>query len=156
MSTPNEPEPTRRDSTHTFTAPNANASSSDDTAATRPFLEEPVVEFKVYKPPAVIALPQGTYTSSLVVVVVVPIHSSNHIVQTTFFLITVILEDLPDDYFTPTIADLKERQRQLHQQAVTLNNAPLLTRAQREQQIKTKRDRWPNVSFLFLCLSSIP
>jgi tether containing UBX domain for GLUT4 len=60
-----------------------------------------------------------------------------------------VIEDLPDDYFTPTIADLKERQQQLHQRAVTLNNAPLLTRAQREQQIKAKRDRWPNVGVLF-------
>jgi hypothetical protein len=54
-------------------------------------------------------------------------------------------EDLPDDYFTPTLADLKERQAQLHARATSLNNAPLLTRTQREQQTKTKRDRWPNV-----------
>ncbi|KAI9451075.1 hypothetical protein BJY52DRAFT_1191292 [Lactarius psammicola] len=60
--------------------------------------------------------------------------------------ITAPLEDLPDDYFTPTIADLKERQQQLHARATGLNNAPLLTRTQREQQTKTKRDRWPNTT----------
>jgi len=41
-------------------------------------------------------------------------------------------EELADDYFTPTIADL--------------NNSPLLTRAQREEQVKTNRDRWPNTT----------
>jgi len=55
-------------------------------------------------------------------------------------------EDLPDDYFTPTIADLKERQAQLHARTTSLNSAPLLTRTQREQQTKTKRDRWPNTT----------
>ena len=68
-----------------------------------------------------------------------------------------IAEDLPDDYFTPTIADLQVRQRQLHARAVSLNNAPLLTRAQREQQTKAKRDRWPNVRGLpsALCLAPL-
>jgi hypothetical protein len=57
----------------------------------------------------------------------------------------IIAEELPDDYFTPTITDLKARQQHLHARAVGLNNAPLLTRAQREEQAKMKRDRWPNV-----------
>lgn len=52
---------------------------------------------------------------------------------------------MPDDYFTPTIADLKARQQQLHAKAAALNNAPLLTRAQREEKVQAKRDRWPNV-----------
>ncbi|KAH9028521.1 hypothetical protein EDB84DRAFT_1563097 [Lactarius hengduanensis] len=56
------------------------------------------------------------------------------------------LEDLPDDYFTPTTADLKERQHQLHARATGLVNAPLLTRTLREQQTKAKRDRWPNTT----------
>ncbi|KAH8981593.1 hypothetical protein EDB86DRAFT_3051381 [Lactarius hatsudake] len=56
------------------------------------------------------------------------------------------LEDLPDDYFTPTTADLKERQNQLHARATGLVNAPLLTRTLREQQTKAKRDRWPNTT----------
>ena len=60
-------------------------------------------------------------------------------------LIVCAAEELPDDYFTPTIADLKARQEQLRARATALNNSPLLTRAQREEQAKTKRDRWPNV-----------
>jgi hypothetical protein len=77
-----------------------------------------------------------------------PLHTivDNSIAFFILLLITVI-EDLPDDYFTPTIADLKARQQQLHARAAALNHAPLLTRAQREQQAKTKRDRWPNVRF---------
>jgi tether containing UBX domain for GLUT4 len=55
-------------------------------------------------------------------------------------------ENLPDEYFTPTLADLKERQEQLHARTTTLSNAPLLTRVQREQQTKAKRDRWPNTT----------
>jgi len=55
-------------------------------------------------------------------------------------------EELPEDYFTPTLADLKARQADLHARSVALNNAPLLTRAQREEQAKTKRDRWPNTT----------
>jgi len=55
-------------------------------------------------------------------------------------------ENLPEDYFTPTLADLKARQADLHARSVALNNAPLLTRAQREEQAKTKRDRWPNTT----------
>ena len=59
--------------------------------------------------------------------------------------ISYLAEELPDGYFTPTIADLKARQQHLHARAVAANNAPLLTRAQREEQAKMKRDRWPNV-----------
>jgi len=55
-------------------------------------------------------------------------------------------QDLPDDYFTPTLADLRERQAQLHARTTTLSDAPLLTRAQREQQTKAKQDRWPNTT----------
>ena len=58
------------------------------------------------------------------------------------------MEELPEDYFTPTITDLKARQQHLHARAAGLNNAPLLTRAQREEQAKMKRDRWPNVRTL--------
>ena len=65
-------------------------------------------------------------------------------------------EELPDQYFTPTIADLKARQEQLRARATALNNAPLLTRAQREEQAKVKRDRWPNVNIYFLSLSLAP
>jgi len=62
----------------------------------------------------------------------------------------MIAEELPDDYFTPTIADLQARQHHLHARAVALNNSPLVTRAQREEQTKMKRDRWPNVHISFL------
>lgn len=54
-------------------------------------------------------------------------------------------EELPDDYFTPTISDLQARQAQLHARVASLNNAPLQSRTQREDQAKAKRDRWPNV-----------
>ena len=60
-------------------------------------------------------------------------------------IMNTVGEELPDDYFTPTLADIKVRQQQLHARTVSLNNAPLLTRAQREEQAKMKRDRWPNV-----------
>jgi len=71
-----------------------------------------------------------------------------------------VAEELPDDYFTPTIADLKARQQHLHARAASVNNAPLLTRAQREEQAKMKRDRWPNVrtppsSPIFVILSRV-
>ncbi|KAI0259863.1 hypothetical protein BC834DRAFT_793379, partial [Gloeopeniophorella convolvens] len=54
--------------------------------------------------------------------------------------------DLPEDYFTPTLADLRAHQEQLHTRASTLSNAPLLTRAAREQQAAAKRARWPNTT----------
>jgi hypothetical protein len=66
---------------------------------------------------------------------------------------TITAQALPDDYFTPTIADLRARQQQLHARANSLNNAPLLTRAQREERAKSKRDRWPNVRTHPLLLS---
>lgn len=64
-----------------------------------------------------------------------------------------LAEELPDDFFTPTLADIKVRQQQLHARTVSLNNAPLLTRAQREEQAKMKRERWPNVRYALLPLS---
>jgi len=71
-------------------------------------------------------------------------------------MMMIIAEELPDDYFTPTITDLKARQQHLHARAVGLNNAPLLTRAQREEQAKMKRDRWPNVRTLLLSYTLSP
>ena len=70
-------------------------------------------------------------------------------------MIKKIAEELPDDYFTPTITDLKARQQHLHARAVATNNAPLLTRAQREQQAKMKRDRWPNVRTVQFSISPL-
>jgi hypothetical protein len=37
-------------------------------------------------------------------------------------------QELPDDYFTPTLADIKVRQQQLHARTVSLNNAPSLAK----------------------------
>ncbi|KAH9999211.1 hypothetical protein BJV74DRAFT_794609 [Russula compacta] len=132
MSPPNKaasPTPTRASTapaksgrselmTEAAAAPPRPSSSSSPSPA------EPQPEFKVYKPPEISAPPGNALTSSF---------NSDP-------------EELPDDYFTPTIADLKARQQQLHARATTLNNAPLLTRAQRDERAKMKSDRWPNTT----------
>ncbi|KAJ6519288.1 hypothetical protein C8R45DRAFT_950870 [Mycena sanguinolenta] len=53
---------------------------------------------------------------------------------------------LPDDYFTPTAADLKQAQASLTAKTQALNDAPLQLRAVREAAEKSKRDRWPNTT----------
>ncbi|KAF7367379.1 Tether containing UBX domain for GLUT4 [Mycena sanguinolenta] len=53
---------------------------------------------------------------------------------------------LPDDYFTPTAADLKQAQASLTARTQALNDAPLQLRAVREAAEKSKRDRWPNTT----------
>ncbi|KAK7064712.1 hypothetical protein R3P38DRAFT_2826091 [Favolaschia claudopus] len=53
---------------------------------------------------------------------------------------------LPDDYFTPTAADLKQAQNTLSARTQALNDAPLQLRAVREASEKAKRDRWPNTT----------
>jgi tether containing UBX domain for GLUT4 len=53
---------------------------------------------------------------------------------------------LPDDYFTPTTAEIMATQAQLSARKEALNNAPLQVRSQREVEAKTRRDRWPEVS----------
>ncbi|KAF7340113.1 hypothetical protein MVEN_01929700 [Mycena venus] len=53
---------------------------------------------------------------------------------------------LPDDYFTPTAADLKLAQSGLAARTQALNDAPLQLRAVREAAEKSKRDRWPNTT----------
>jgi len=53
---------------------------------------------------------------------------------------------LPDDYFTPTAADLKLAQSSLVAKTNALNEAPLQLRAVREAAEKSKRDRWPNTT----------
>ncbi|KAF9473748.1 hypothetical protein BDN70DRAFT_885577 [Pholiota conissans] len=53
---------------------------------------------------------------------------------------------LPDDYFTPTAADLRAAQSTLAARTQALVNAPLQLRAQREAETKAKRDRWPQTS----------
>lgn len=56
------------------------------------------------------------------------------------------LPALPDDYFTPTMSDLKAAQATLSARTSQLVNAPLQLRAVRDAAEKTKRDRWPEVS----------
>ncbi|KAK0204595.1 hypothetical protein DFS33DRAFT_1382497 [Desarmillaria ectypa] len=53
---------------------------------------------------------------------------------------------LPDEYFTPTAADLKAAQSQLAARTQELTNAPLRLKAVREAEEKAKRDRWPNTT----------
>ncbi|KAK0223020.1 hypothetical protein IW262DRAFT_1458036 [Armillaria fumosa] len=53
---------------------------------------------------------------------------------------------LPDEYFTPTAADLKAAQSQLAARTQALTNAPLRLRADRDAEEKAKRDRWPNTT----------
>ncbi len=52
---------------------------------------------------------------------------------------------LPDEYFTPTAADLRAAQSQLAARTQALTNAPLRLKTAREAEDKAKRDRWPNV-----------
>ncbi|KAI0059190.1 hypothetical protein BV25DRAFT_1829229 [Artomyces pyxidatus] len=56
------------------------------------------------------------------------------------------LDDLPDDYFTPSPADLKAAQAALHARTQALVNAPLQTRAVREKKEKERLQRWPNTT----------
>jgi tether containing UBX domain for GLUT4 len=56
------------------------------------------------------------------------------------------LEELPDSYFTPSLADLKAAQATLSARTRSLVDAPLQVRAQREAAEKSKRDRWPNTT----------
>ncbi|KAK0235692.1 hypothetical protein EDD85DRAFT_791147 [Armillaria nabsnona] len=51
---------------------------------------------------------------------------------------------LPDEYFTPTTADLRAAQSQLAARTQALTNAPLRLKTAREAEEKAKRDRWPN------------
>ncbi|KAJ7141125.1 hypothetical protein C8R44DRAFT_762772 [Mycena epipterygia] len=53
---------------------------------------------------------------------------------------------LPDEYFTPTAADLKLAQSGLAARTQALVNAPLQMRAARDAAEKSKRDRWPNTT----------
>jgi len=57
--------------------------------------------------------------------------------------------DLPDEYFSPTAADLKAAQQTLSARTQALVNAPLQVRAVREAKEKARVDRWPNVSHTY-------
>jgi len=58
----------------------------------------------------------------------------------------VTLAPLPDEYFTPTLMDLKAAQATLSARTQALTNAPLQLRAVREAELKAKRDRWPETT----------
>jgi len=51
--------------------------------------------------------------------------------------------ELPDSYFTPTAADIRDAQSTLAARTQALTNAPLQLRAARDAEAKAKRDRWP-------------
>ncbi|KDR79055.1 hypothetical protein GALMADRAFT_244812 [Galerina marginata CBS 339.88] len=54
--------------------------------------------------------------------------------------------ELPEDYFTPTAADLKAAQATLSARTQALVNAPLKLRAVRDAETKAKLDRWPETN----------
>lgn len=60
--------------------------------------------------------------------------------------VSVAVQSLPDEYFTPTAAELKEAQATLSARTQALVNAPLQLRATREAAEKAKRDRWPQTT----------
>ncbi|KAF9565427.1 hypothetical protein CPC08DRAFT_190185 [Agrocybe pediades] len=63
---------------------------------------------------------------------------------------TTRLNDLPDEYFTPTTADLKAAQATLTARKEALVNAPLKIKAVRDAEAAAKRDRWPEIRLKFM------
>ncbi|KAL9714318.1 hypothetical protein Ac2012v2_002631 [Leucoagaricus gongylophorus] len=57
--------------------------------------------------------------------------------------VTRLLAPLPDEYFEPTAADLKDAQATLIARSHAFTEAPLQLRTAREATEKAKRDRWP-------------
>ncbi|XP_067115253.1 tether containing UBX domain for GLUT4 [Osmerus mordax] len=54
-------------------------------------------------------------------------------------------QDLPDEFFEVTVDDIRKRFAQLKSERRVLDEAPLMTRALRESQMKEKMDRYPRV-----------
>jgi len=54
--------------------------------------------------------------------------------------------DLPDEYFSPTAADLKATQHTLSSRTQALVNAPLQLRAVREANDRIRLERWPTTT----------
>ena len=52
---------------------------------------------------------------------------------------------LPDSFYEPSSADLKEAQSMLHARTEALQNRPLKTQEMREKEEKKKENRWPTV-----------
>ncbi|XP_041696859.2 tether containing UBX domain for GLUT4 isoform X1 [Coregonus clupeaformis] len=54
-------------------------------------------------------------------------------------------QDLPDEFFEVTVDDIRKRFAQLKSERRVLEEAPLMTKALRESQMKDKMDRYPRV-----------
>uniref|UniRef100_T1E3Z7 Tether containing UBX domain for GLUT4-like protein n=1 Tax=Crotalus horridus TaxID=35024 RepID=T1E3Z7_CROHD len=54
-------------------------------------------------------------------------------------------QDLPDEFFEVTVDDVRKRLAQLQNERRSLEEAPLMTKAQREAQTKGKLERYPKV-----------
>nr|XP_056713715.1 tether containing UBX domain for GLUT4 [Euleptes europaea] len=55
------------------------------------------------------------------------------------------LQDLPDEFFEVTVDDVRKRLAQLRSERKRLEEAPLMTQAQRDAQMKEKLERYPKV-----------
>ncbi|XP_018600971.2 tether containing UBX domain for GLUT4 [Scleropages formosus] len=58
---------------------------------------------------------------------------------------TSLEEDLPDEFFEVTVDDIRKRFAQLKSERKYLEEAPLMTKAMRDTQIKEKMERYPKV-----------
>ncbi|XP_042305280.1 tether containing UBX domain for GLUT4 isoform X2 [Sceloporus undulatus] len=56
-----------------------------------------------------------------------------------------VAQDLPDEFFEVTVDDVRKRLAQLQNERKRLEEAPLMTQAQREAQMKEKLERYPKV-----------
>nr|XP_028571937.1 tether containing UBX domain for GLUT4 isoform X1 [Podarcis muralis] len=54
-------------------------------------------------------------------------------------------QELPDEFFEVTVDDVRKRLSQLQNERKRLEESPLMTRAQRETQLKDKLERYPKV-----------
>ncbi|KAF8622563.1 hypothetical protein AX15_006911 [Amanita polypyramis BW_CC] len=59
---------------------------------------------------------------------------------------SIQIPNLPDDYYNPTTADLKDAQATLTARTQALVNAPLQTRTMRESTERAKQDKWPSTT----------
>ena len=61
-------------------------------------------------------------------------------------VVNATLPQLPESYFTPTVADLSAAQSTLQARREALVNRPLTLKKDREEAERKKRERWPEVS----------
>ncbi|KZV62778.1 hypothetical protein PENSPDRAFT_238447 [Peniophora sp. CONT] len=57
-----------------------------------------------------------------------------------------VAKDIPDSFYEPSSADLKEAQSMLHARTEALKNRPLQTQEMREREEKKKESRWPTTT----------